>query len=401
MSQTGLTKSGVNRIHDVLTRHVDAGTIPGLTALVSRGDDTHVEVIGKMGVESSRPMRRDAIFRLASTTKPIVAAAAMILVEECRLRLDDPVDPFLPELTNRRVLRTRFSELDDTVPAIRPITLRDLLTFRLGLGIFFDDPAPPISDAIWASNISFNPNPHDAPAPDEWMRRLGELPLAYQPGERWLYNLGADVLAVLIARAAGQPLQTFMQERLFGPLGMVDTGFSVPPSKVDRLTDRYETDPESGTLVLADSGAESVFLTPPPFPSGGAGLVSTVDDLAAFARMLLNKGSLHGTRVLSPAGVVLMTTDQLTPEQKQHDDLLPGYWESRGWAFGLGIDTHHRDIWQTPGRYGWDGGFGTSWHNDPAEGLITILLTQASFTSAFVPAYLRDFWTASYQALED
>lgn len=398
MSQTGPTPSGVARVHDILSRHVDAGTIPGLTALVSCGDAAHVEVLGTMGVENSRPMQRDAIFRLASTTKPIVAAAAMILLEECRLRLDDPVDSFLPELANRQVLRTRSSDLDDTVPAFRPITLRDLLTFRLGLGIIFDDPAPPIAKAMDERNISFNHNQHDAPEPDEWMRRLGELPLAYQPGEHWLYNLGADVLAVLIARAAGQPLETFMQEHLFAPLGMVDTGFHVPAAKANRLTDFYFTDPETGALIPADPGAESLFLTPPAFPSGGAGLVSTLDDFAAFARMMLNKGTLHGTRILSPASVALMTTDQLTPEQKRDDELVPGYWDSRGWAFGLEVDTRRENIWQTPGRYGWDGGFGTSWRNVPAEGMITILLTQAAFTSAIAPAYLHDFWTAAAQA---
>lgn len=400
MSQTGLRQAGLDRLHDVLSRHVDAGAAPGLAALVSRGEAAHVEVIGKMGVESSRPMQRDAIFRIASMSKPVVAAAAMILVEECVLRLDDPVDAYLPELANRRVLRTLASELDDTAPAERPITLRDLLTFRLGIGLIFADPVPPIVQAINEQRLGFTPNPHDVPSPDEWMRRLGELPLAYQPGERWLYGIGSNVLAVLLARVAGQPLQAFLEERLFAPLGMVDTGFSVPESKLDRLTDAYYTNPENGALIPSDAAAESVLRTPPTFPNGAGGLVSTLDDYAAFAHMLLNKGTLNGTCVLSPASVTLMTSDQLTPEQKAFGGLTPSSWESHGWGFGVEVDTRRENIWETPGRYGWFGGYGTTWRNDPAEGLIGILLTQAAVTTGAESAVMQDFWTTAYQAID-
>lgn len=401
MSQSGLRQAGLQRLHDILSRHVDAGTAPGLTALVSRGGDTHVEVIGQMGVESNRPMRRDAIFRIASMTKPVVAAAAMILVEECRLRFDDPVDGFLPELASRQVLRTLESGLDDTVPAARPITLRDLLTFRLGLGLIFADPAPPIVLALNEKGLGFTANPQTVAPPDEWMRNLGELPLAYQPGERWLYGLGSNILSVLIARAARQPLDEFLQERLFGPLGMVDSGFFVPASKLDRLTDSYFTNPATGELIPFDAAAESNFRTPPAFPAGAGGMVSTLDDYAAFARMLLNKGTLDGTRVLSPSSVALLTTDQLTPEQKAWGGFVPGYWGSHGWAFCLEVDTRRENIWQTPGRYGWLGGYGADWHNDPTENLITIFMSQAAVTSGDGSAIMRDFWTCSYQALDD
>ena len=218
--------------------------MPGIVALVSRRGETHVVTLGRQSLESDAPMQRDTIFRIASMTKPVTAAAAMILVEQCKLRLDDPVDELLPELANRRVLKSLESPIDDTVPAKRPITLRDLLTFTFGLGAVMVWPARhPIQKAMQDAGVAPNPNPPDVSA-DEFMKRLGSLPLAYQPGERWLYHTGSDVLGVLIARASGQSLAAFMQDHLFGPLGMRDTGFQVPADKVGRLASNYMTDPE-------------------------------------------------------------------------------------------------------------------------------------------------------------
>src|SRR5437660_2120113 len=213
------------------------------------------------------PMRRDTIFRISSMTKPIIAAATMLLVEECKLRLDEPVDALLPELAERQVLRRLDGPLDDTVPAKRAITVRDLLTFRVGFGQMLAPPdAYPILKEANAQQIGMGPpSPSNMPPPDEWMRRLGRLPLMHQPGEKWMYNTGADVLGVLIARASGQPLETFLRERIFEPLGMKDTGFSVPAPRLDRLATSYWTDPESGALVVIDQAAAAQWTRPPTF----------------------------------------------------------------------------------------------------------------------------------------
>jgi CubicO group peptidase (beta-lactamase class C family) len=314
------------------------------------------------------------------------------------------VDELLPELANRQVLRSLESELDDTVPARRPITLRDLLTFRLGIGLVLAPPGTyPIQRAMAEQLVGFVPNPQAVPEPDEWMRRLGLLPLIRQPGEEWLYGTGSNVLSVLIARAAGQPLGDFMRERLFEPLGMKDTGFSVPAEKLDRLPTSYWTDFATGELTLSEDPAKSNWSSPPAFESGAGGLVSTVDDLHAFGQMMLNKGKLGDMRILSRPTVELMTTDQLTPEQKAIPSIVPGLgnWKDHGWGFGVAINTKRTQIYASPGRFGWFGGYGTSWYVDPAEGSIGILLTQAAFASADPPAIERDFWTAAYQAIED
>src|SRR5688500_228921 len=225
MSTREFSKPRLGRLHDVLASHVERGIVPGLAALVSRRCESHVEVVGLLAAGCGAPMRSDTIVRIASVTKLMVAAAAMILVEECRLRLDDPVDRWLPELADRRVLRAVDGPLDDTVPADRPLTLRDLLTFRLGIGaVMVCPPRYPIQLAMAEAGVA--PGAHlPEHAPDELMRRFGSLPLVHQPGERWLYNSGSDILGVLIARVAGQSLGTFLRERLFDPLGMEDTAF--------------------------------------------------------------------------------------------------------------------------------------------------------------------------------
>src|SRR6266542_3707007 len=237
MSTGGLSKARLGRMHDVMASYVERGDVPGLVTLVSRRGEVHVDTIGAKAVGGSDPIRRDTVFRVASMTKPITAAATMILVEECRLRLDEPVDRLLPELAERQVLKRLNGPLDDTVPAKRPITVRDLLTFRMGFGQMMAPPdAYPILSAANEQQIGMGPpNPSAMPAPDEWMRRLGQLPLIHQPGEKWMYNTGSDVLGVLIARASNQPLETFLRERIFEPLGMKDTRFSVPEAALDRL----------------------------------------------------------------------------------------------------------------------------------------------------------------------
>ena len=403
MSIGGLSRARLARMHDVMAGYVGRGEVPGIVTLVSRRGEVHVDAIGMKALGGSDPMRRDTIFRIASLTKPITAAAAMILVEECRLRLDEPVDRLLPELADRKVLKRIDGPLDDTVPAIRPITVRDLLTFRMGFGIIMEPPDTyPIQRAVSELLLGQGmPNPSTPSAPDEWIRRLGTLPLLHQPGEKWMYHTGSDVLGVLIARASGQPLETFLRERIFGPLGMKDTAFSVPAAKIDRLATSYWVNPETAKFELYDEAIGGQWSRPPAFPSGGGGLVSTIDDYLAFGQMMLNKGKHGRKRILSRPSVETMTTDHLTPGQKAVSGLIPGYFDSHGWGFGVSIITRRDDTASVPGRFGWDGGLGTSWYSDPGEELVGILMTQSAWTSPSPPDVCLDFWTSAYQAIDD
>ena len=388
-------------MHDVMAGHVERGIVPGIVTLVSRRGVAHVDAIGTKAFGGSEPMRRDTIFRVASVTKPIVAAGAMILVEECALRLDDPVDPWLPELADRRVLRAVEGPLDDTVPANRQITLRDLLTFRLGIGaVMVFPPRYPIQHAMAEAGVA--PGPRlPSHAPDELMARFGSLPLVHQPGEGWLYNSGSDILGVLISRLSDTNLEGFLRERIFAPLGMNDTSFSVPAEKLDRLASSYWTDFETGEFEVFDGVEDSRWASPPVFESGAGGLVSTVEDLHAFGQMMLNGGKHGDERVLSRRSVELMTTDHITPEQKAVSGFFPGFWDDHGWGFGVSVVTRRDDLSATPGRYGWDGGYGTSWYVDPGEELVGILLTQRVWDATGAPVVLLDFWTSAYAAIDD
>lgn len=389
------------RMHATLQRHVESGHTPGLVALVRRREREHVETIGTMAFGSELPMRRDTIFRLASTTKPITAVGAMILVEECRLRLDDPVDEWLPELASRRVLRTIESPLDDTVPAKRPITLRDLLTFRSGYGeVLFLSPACPMQRALVEARLPLAEWPF-AGTPDEFMKRLGALPLACQPGERWLYHMSAEILGVLIARVSGKSLGAFLDERVFGPLGMTDTGFRVPEAKLARLPACYGADMATAKLVVLEEAGGGYAARPSPFESGAGGLVSTADDLLAFGRMMLGQRTSGGERILSRPTIELMTRDHLTPEQKAVSPFFPNFWETYGWGLGLGVVTARTGIAEAPGRFGWDGAFGTSWHVDPKEEMVGVLMTQRRPDRLAVSPLVLDFWTSAYQLIDD
>ncbi len=289
---SGFDAGRLGRLHDVMAGHAEQDTVGGVAWLAARGDDVEAGAAGYLTRGEPDPVRRDSIFRIASMTKPIVAVGALLLVEECALRLDDPVDALLPELADRRVLLDGRGSLEgDTVPAHRPITVHDVLTFRLGLGMDFEAPWPqPLLDAMGELGLgSGPPEPHVPPTPDEWMRRLSTLPLLYQPGEHWLYNTGSDVLGVLIARAAGQALGEFLRTRVFEPVGMVDTGFST--GHLERLGSCYTIDPETGERSVFDA-PRGQWATPPAFASGAGGLVSTLDDVHAFGRMLLSGGRL-------------------------------------------------------------------------------------------------------------
>jgi CubicO group peptidase (beta-lactamase class C family) len=396
----GFSKAGLARLDEVLASHTERGDVPGLTYVVARGDDVHWGATGVRAIGGSA-VTDDSIFRIASMTKPVTAVAALTLVEECKLRLDEPVDNLLPELTDRRVMRDPRGSIDDTVPANRPVTLADLLTFRLGLGMDF---------AAWGQQPALNalaaalgeepgpPQPQIAPAPDEWMRRLSTVPLERQPGERWLYHTSADVLGVLVARAAGQPLDAVLRERVFEPLGMVDTGFSVPAADLGRFGPCYSRDLESGERMTFDE-ADGQWSTPPAFASGGGGLVSTTADFLAFAQMLLGGGEYRGTRVLSRPSVDAMTTNYLTDEQRVTSSPDPS--GTVGWGYCVAVQMERTGPTHSVGTYSWEGGLGSSWANDPAEDLTGVILTNQAFTTAALPEVCQDFWTCAYAALDD
>jgi CubicO group peptidase (beta-lactamase class C family) len=337
-------------------------------------------------------------------TKPITAAAAMILVDDGVLQMNGAVQEYLPELADRRVLRSLDAAVDDTVPADRAITLDDLLTYRMGFGAIM---APPDTYPIQAAERELQlatlgppwpPSPH---TPDEWIARFATLPLMHQPGERWMYNTGSQVLGVLLERAAGQPLEALLRQRLFDPLGMRDTGFSVSPAQRSRLTTAYAPDPATGTLKVLDGVDDSYWSQPPAMPNAAGWLLSTIDDFWVFVSMLLAGGVHDGDRILTERSVELMTTDHLTPEQRASAGVFLG--EHDGWGLGMlvpaGAPASAVDASSIPGGFGWDGGTGTTWRSDAARGLTGVLFTQRAMTSPEPPAVFQDFWAGAYASI--
>jgi CubicO group peptidase (beta-lactamase class C family) len=397
----GLSKAGLERMHRGLSEHIESKQVSGLVALISHHEDVHTEVLGTMSYESAAPMKHDTIFRIASLSKVIAAVAAMILIEDCKMRLDDSVDRWLPELANRRVLTSLSSQLDDTVPAKRAITVRDVLTYRMGFGSVMAAPdSYPIQKLIREYRVGGDGPalPSQAVGPDEWIQRLGSLPWLAQPGERWLYHVSGDVLGVLVSRVSGKSFGTFLAERIFAPLGMKDTAFHVPPGKTDRLPAVYFFNRQKQALDLFDEFTNSAWSVPPAFESGGGGLVSTVDDYFAFSRMMLNKGRHGGEKILSRAAVELMTSDQVSAQEREGAEIFFGDFSS--WGLGMAVDICRKEIFHTPGRYGWTGGFGTTAYVDPAKKVIGILFTQRMMDSPEPPKVYSDFWTLAYAAME-
>jgi CubicO group peptidase (beta-lactamase class C family) len=370
-------RDGLARLHEAMAARVARRELVGIVYLVAHRGRLHVDTIGTLSLDGNEPMRRGTPFRMASLTKPIIAAATMMLVDDGRLALDERVDRLLPELANRRVLTRIDGPLDQTVPAVRPITVEDLLTFRMGHGIIFEPgfqpPYPIIIAADELQLVMAQPDPRTPHHPDEWIRRFATLPLMWQPGQRWQYNTAALVLGVLIARAARQPLETFLRERVFRPLGIKHTAFALPPADAARLPGLYMTNPQTGQLELQPGSPPDEWTRPPAFPSGAAGLASTIDDYLAFSRFLLNQGVHHGQRLLSAESVRLLTTNHLTPQQLADAGTFP--LTGRGWGYGMAVSVVPDEI-SEPGRYGWEGGYGTSWFNDPHRDLIAIALTQ-------------------------
>lgn len=384
---------GLAALERRLKAHVAEGQPPGAVALVARGGETHAFPVGGMTLSGGPPVPRDAIFRLASMTKPVTAVAAMMLIEAGKLKLDESVERLAPELANRRVLKRPDGPMDDTVPAKRAITVEDVLSFRLGWGIDFNAAAPFVKATAELPGFGM-PNPAAPYTPDSWMAAMGKLPLQAQPGERWLYTAGADVLGVLVARAAGQPLETFFQERILGPLGMKDTAFWVPAEKQSRLITGYMN--QDGKLVPFEP-YNGLYAKRPSFPAGDSGLVGTADDYAAFATFLFSGLAPDGRRLLTEASLKAMTTNRLTPEQMQDGAMILG--PGRGWGLGVGVQVADSPHGVKAGAYSWDGGFGTSWFNDPAQGMTAILLTQRVFDGPDPPPVHKEFWRDAYAAL--
>ena len=376
-----------DRVRAAAGAHVGDTRVPGLVVLVAAGDDVFVEPLGHLSVGGA-PVQRDSLFRIASTTKPMTAAATLAVIEEGLVGLDEPVDRLLPELAGRRVLKRIDGPLDETVPAERSITTRDLLTFTFGFGMVVEmfggsTPWPVVaaSDELKLSTIG--PGlPDVQPSPDSWIAGLGSLPLLAQPGERWMYNTGASVLGVLLARATGQPFGDVLRTRLFEPLGMRNTALWT--SEVDRLATAYR--PTEGGLVVWDE-PDGQWGRPPAFGDGACGIVSTAEDLFAFSRMLLGGGA----GLLPVEGVRAMCSGQLTDGQKSFGGLGPGFFANKSWGYCQAV--------YDGGAFGWNGGFGTSWVADPAHDLTIIVLTQRLFESADLPVAHREIHAAVYASL--
>ncbi len=362
----GGTIAEVSRVlQELLNRHVVAGAIPGAVALLGAGN---VEVV-TAGVASlgGGPMGEDAIVRIQSITKAITAVAALRLVEAGRLGFDQSLVDWLPELADRQVLRSPKAELDDIVPARRAITLRHLLTNTCGYGMVIQ--TSPLQQAMAANGTEAGPEP-PAMGADEWLRRLTELPLAFQPGEGWRYHHSFAVLGVLISRVAGPPaFSEHLAEDVFWPLEMTATALWVPEGKLGRLPAAYRHGDEG--LVEIEPAGGGFYAGPPSFDVSHGELVSTARDYHRFARMLAEGGRVNGQPMISPDHLQQMTSDQVPAACKTADSFFPGFWDGMGWGFGVAVKTEGPQR----GRIGWSGGQGTDFFVDP-DGTVGILLTQ-------------------------
>jgi CubicO group peptidase (beta-lactamase class C family) len=358
---------------ELLIRHVDAGTIPGGVALLGAGN-AEVVTAGVASVGGG-PVGEDAIMRIQSMTKAITSVAALRLVEAGHLELDQSLADWLPELADRQVLRSPTAELDDTVPARRTITLHHLLTNTCGYGMVIQ--ASPLRQAMAANGTEAGPEP-PAMGADEWLRRLAELPLAFQPGEGWRYHHSFAVLGILISRVTGRPLGEHLADDVFGPLGMTDTALWVPQGKLDRLPAAYRHGDEG--LAEIEPAGGGFYAGPPSFDVSHGELVSTARDYHRFARMLADGGRVSRQPMISPDHLQQMSSDQVPAACKTKDSFFPGFWDGMGWGFGVALRTDGPQR----GRIGWSGGLGTDFFVDP-DGTVGILLTQVEMGEEMRP----------------
>jgi CubicO group peptidase (beta-lactamase class C family) len=356
-----------------LQEFVERGELAGVVTLTSRGGEiVQAEALGWRDIESNAPMRSDTLFRIASMTKPLTSVAALMLVEEGRMTLDDPIARWVPELANVRVLRDSAGPLHDTVTAQRAITIEDLLTHRSGIAyaFFSEGPLKPAYERTLGDPAM------NRSTPDQWLAALGTLPLAYQPGERFHYGHSTDVLGFLVGRVEGKPFRQVLHERIFGPLGMADTDFWLPHDKRSRLASLYRYDEAAGGLAKVEP---EMYDSPPAYTPGGGGLISSASDYHRFARMLLDEGACDGGRLLRPETVRLMRTNRLTPAQREVPFAGMPLWQKSGFGLGLSIAEDPIDnpyACGAPGSITWPGIFGTWWQADPVHDLIMIYLIQ-------------------------
>ncbi|MFF3552657.1 serine hydrolase domain-containing protein [Streptomyces tsukubensis] len=395
-----MTEEPETGLRALLADGVRRGQATGAVGLVARGDTADFAATGSRTLGGPDDIGPDSIFRIASLTKPVTAAAVMLLVDEGRIALRDPVARWLPELAAPMVVRTPDAPAGDVLPAVRPITVCDLLTARAGWGYPADFSLPAVR--ALADGLPQNPpEPAGIPAPDTWLAALARIPLLHQPGEQFLYNTTSDIQGVLVARVTGQPFAEFLAERLFEPLGMADTAFSVPAAKLDRFTALYRPgepgdgepgggEPEQGGGLSLSDAPDGMWSREPAFASGSGGLVGTAGDLRAFLTMLLARGDgPDGRRILTPESVGLMTTDHLTADQRKAGAV---FLDGQGWGFGGSVDVEPSAPWNVPGRYGWIGGTGTSAHFVPSTGTVAVLLTNTALTGPSAPPLMRGFW---------
>jgi CubicO group peptidase (beta-lactamase class C family) len=343
----------------ILDDHVAQGTAPGIIGV--RGAPG-----GRVEVVTSGDLPADAIVRIQSMTKPILAVAALRLVQDGRLDLDDPVERWLPELADRRVLRSPDAALDDVEPAKTPITLRHLLTNTSGYGV--QVVPSPLAEAMIANRTAAGQEPV-AMGAQQWLDALAALPLAFEPGAGWRYHHSFGILGILLSRVVDGSLEEQLRRDLFGPLGMVDTGYTVPLDQAHRLPAAYRHD--GGTLVEIEPAAGGFSVAPAPFDLSHSELVSTAADYAAFAGMLAAGGRHDGNVIVDPELLALLRSDQVPSTAKTDDSFFPGFWEGTGWGFGVAVQTEGEHA----GRYGWSGGQGTDFWIDP-DGSFGIVLSQ-------------------------
>jgi CubicO group peptidase (beta-lactamase class C family) len=373
----------VEKIWELLERQVASGRMPGYVAALRVRGEMRVRAGGRMSLaRDAAPMGEDAMFRIASITKPIAGALTLSLVQDGRLALDDPIARWLPEAANPRVLVAPDAPLDHTVDAERPITVRHLLTMTSGWGIALEE--TPLQAAMLERNVFPAPIPVRISG-DEYLARITDLPLACQPGDGWRYDSGTDILSVLLPRACGKSLGQLLAERVTGPLGMASTSFWT--SELDRLTTAYQPVP-GGLEVLDPPGG--AFASPPLFERLSGGLLSTAGDLLRFFCAMADGGA----PVVSADSVALLTSDALTDEQRRQAQAFIG--PGRSWGLATALDVEPVSPWMARGRWGWEGGTGTTALVDPTRDTVAVLLTQRAMAGP--QDSFDEFWAAAAAA---
>jgi CubicO group peptidase (beta-lactamase class C family) len=372
----GVFQAGLAQIPAALQAVVDAGDLSGFVTLIWRkGEVVQVNTIGRRDVEADLPMTRDTLFRIASMTKPVTSIAALMLLEEGKLRLEDPITKWLPEFAGMRVLKDATGPIDETYAAARDITVEDLMTHRAGLAYAFTSIGP----IGQAHEDALGPPLGGQMTPDSWLAKLGALPLSYPPGERFHYSHATEVLGYLVARIEDKPLGQVLKDRIFTPLGMTDTDFWCPPEKRDRMAKLYRIDPETDRL---QDVSYPHFDSQPILEPGGGGLISTADDYLKFARMMLGKGAVDGVRLVKAETLEMMAQNRLSDAQRQIPFMGIPFWMGQGFGLGLSVITDpEKQAWMgagSKGAFGWPGAFGTWWQADPAEDMVMIYLIQNS-----------------------